>query len=226
MILDTNPFAWAELQAELSLQTALAHLLLFLNAHLSFSHANQVAVIASHTKEATFLFPSTTPTARPPSQNDANKYRLFAQIEDQVQASLQRLFERTDPDSLAGTNETMMAGALSLALTYIHRVVNADTLDLGSTLPRPGEVPRQEVSSMTARILVVSVSGDLANQYVSVMNSIFAAQRQRVPIDICKISGDTVFLQQASDSTGGIYMLLEQPGSLLQYLLVCTPLPT
>lgn len=79
---------------------------------------------------------------------------------------------------------------------------------------------------MTARILVVSVSGDLANQYVSVMNSIFAAQRQRVPIDICKISGDTVFLQQASDSTGGIYMLLEQPGSLLQYLLVRTPLPT
>ena len=226
VILDTNPFAWAELQAELSLQTALAHLLLFLNAHLSFSHANQVAVIASHTKEATFLFPSTNPTARPPSQNDANKYRLFAQIEDQVQASLQRLFERTDPDSLAGTNETMMAGALSLALTYIHRVVNADTLDLGNTLPRPGEMPRQEVSSMTARILVVSVSGDLANQYVSVMNSIFAAQRQRVPIDICKISGDTVFLQQASDSTGGIYMLLEQPGSLLQYLLVRTPLPT
>lgn len=73
---------------------------------------------------------------------------------------------------------------------------------------------------MTARILVISVSGDLANQYVSVMNSIFAAQRMRCAVDICKIAGDTVFLQQASDATGGVYMQLEHPEALLQYLLV------
>jgi transcription initiation factor TFIIH subunit 3 len=138
---------------------------------------------------------------------------------------LQELLAHTSANALSGTNETMMAGALSLALAYIHRVCNADNIDVGTTLPRPGDIPRQDVASMTARILVVSVSGDLANQYVSVMNSIFAAQRQRVPIDICKIAGDTVFLQQASDSTGGIYMQLEHPSSLLQYLLVITHSP-
>ena len=113
-----------------------------------------------------------------------------------------------------------MSGALSLALAYINRVCHVDNIDQGATAPRPGEIQTTDNIFMTARILVISVSGDLANQYVSVMNSIFAAQRQRVPIDICKIAGDTVFLQQASDLTHGIYMQLQHPESLLQYLLV------
>jgi len=119
----------------------------------------------------------------------------------------------------------MMSGALSLALSYIHRSTTDLSPTTGATTtasaPRAGDVGSAG-PSMTARILVVSVSGDLANQYVAVMNNIFAAQRLRVPIDICKIAGDTVFLQQASDSTGGIYMQLQHPRSLLQYLLVTT----
>jgi len=52
------------------------------------------------------------------------------------------------------------------------------------------------------------------------MNTIFASQRLRIPIDICKIAGDTVFLQQASDATGGTYMKLEHTRGLLQYLMM------
>ena len=213
VILDTNPFAWSALHDQLPLKTALSHILLFLNAHLSFSHANQVAVIASHTKTASFLYPNPAAAARASASattdpyRDANKYRLFGQIEDTVQASLRELLAGTDETTLHGTSETMMAGALSMALAYIHRAVGA------------GDKP-DAPTSMTARILVVSVSGDLATQYVAVMNSIFAAQRNRVPVDICKIAGDTVFLQQASDSTGGIYMQLKHPEALLQSLLV------
>lgn len=66
----------------------------------------------------------------------------------------------------------------------------------------------------------MSVSGDLANQYIPVMNSIFAAQRKRIPIDILKLAGDTVLLQQASDATGGVYMKPERPEGLLQYLMM------
>lgn len=117
-----------------------------------------------------------------------------------------------------------MAGALSLALSYINKLVHVDANDTGVSVPQPGQVGRPDTTTMTARILVVSVSGDLANQYVSVMNSIFAAQRQKVPVDICKIAGDTVFLQQASEATGGVYMQLEHPESLFQYLLVGVPL--
>jgi transcription initiation factor TFIIH subunit 3 len=130
------------------------------------------------------------------------------------------LLASTTASALSGTNETMMAGALSLALSYIHRICHVDNSTIGTSAPRPGEIPRQDQAAMTARILVISVSGDLANQYVSVMNSIFAAQRMRCPVDICKIAGDTVFLQQASDATGGVYMQLEHPEALLQYLLV------
>ena len=52
------------------------------------------------------------------------------------------------------------------------------------------------------------------------MNTIFACQRLSIPIDIAKIAGDTVFLQQASDATKGLYMKLEHPQGLLQYLMM------
>lgn len=42
----------------------------------------------------------------------------------------------------------------------------------------------------------------------------------RIPIDILKLAGDTVFLQQASDTTRGIYMHLKNPQGLLQYLMI------
>ncbi|TGZ83864.1 Tfb4-domain-containing protein [Ascodesmis nigricans] len=250
VILDTNPFAWSRLSDSLPLQTALSHVLLFINAHLAFSHANRVAVIASHTNSATFLYPTPPSPASPENPDgidatedlgdpyrDANKYRPFSQVETAVHKNLQRLLSSTTPDSLAfltahnGGGETMMAGALSLALTYISKTCSASSL---MSDPVSGPAPGASLDptnpsagtgvgggDMTGRIMVISVSGDLASQYVAVMNSIFAAQRARVPIDIAKISGDTVFLQQASDSTGGVYMQLERPQALLQYLLSC-----
>ncbi|KAL0633211.1 RNA polymerase II transcription factor B subunit 4 [Maublancomyces gigas] len=239
LILDTNPFAWSKLHPTLPLPRAVASILLFLNAHLAFSHANRVAVIAAHTKEAVFLYPSTHPSTNSETSvtddstqssnndplRDANKYRQFRIVEDEVQASFRRLMASTTPDMLAGTNETMMAGALSLALAYINRLslASEDPASGGATGGnRTANGTRDaDVTSMNARILVLSVSGDLSTQYVSMMNSIFAAQRKKIPIDICKIAGETVFLQQASDATRGIYMQLQHPGSLLQYLMVC-----
>ncbi|PUU75171.1 TFIIH subunit Tfb4/p34 [Tuber borchii] len=222
LILDTNPYAWSTLSATLPLDRALASILIFLNAHMAFSHANRVAVIASHTKSARFLYPTTTTTAAAGGSGgedpfrDANKYRQFRIIEDQVQASFAELMRQTTTEELVDSKETMMAGALGLALGYINRLVRVDDGGIGGGIGGGGG----EVISMNARILVVSVSGDLAEQYVPVMNSIFAAQRKKIPIDICKVAGETVFLQQASDTTRGIYMQLEHPESLLQYLMM------
>lgn len=197
LILDTNPFAWSKLHPTLPLPRAVASILLFLNAHLAFSHANRVAVIAAHTKEAVFLYPSTHPTSIASFQTsvtddstqgsnndplrDANKYRQFRIVEDEVQASFRRLMASTTPDMLAGTNETMMAGALSLALAYINRLSLASEDSAGGATGgnRMANGTRDaDVTSMNARILVLSVSGDLSTQYVSMMNSIFAAQRK------------------------------------------------
>lgn len=83
---------------------------------------------------------------------------------------------------LAGTNETMMAGALSLALAYINRLCLASEDSVSGGSAGGGRMANgvrdTDVMSMNARILVLSVSGDLSTQYVSMMNSIFAAQRK------------------------------------------------
>lgn len=159
--------------------------------------------------------------------DDANKYRPFRLVEDAITTSLRALIANTTETDLSASNTTMMAGALTLALAYINR----QTLDHSDSNPgtsatsanidtnNDGTDPDRR-QTLQSRILVLSVSGDLAYQYIPVMNCIFAAQRKRIPIDICKVAGDTVFLQQASDATRGIYMALEQPQGLLQYLMM------
>lgn len=157
----------------------------------------------------------------PPDLNDANKYRPFALIEDSLLSSLRDLITTTTEDDIATTNTTQMAGALTLALSYINRAtVDFTDADASSkTTAATMEAP-ENTSGLQSRILVVSVSGDLAHQYIPIMNTTFAAQRLRVPIDILKLAGDTVFLQQASDTTKGIYMQLSNPQGLLQYLMM------
>lgn len=272
VILDTNPFAWDALQSALPLSHALANILLFINAHLAFSQANKIAVIASHTKSAKLLYPpspsqasgpppggattgqygarpltivdrlglakdggegsgsgaasnggstaastpgpsgvgggraisphdqhlnnnnhnnrgsaSTLPAPPPDPERDANKYRQFRIVEDHVTAALYALMAETTEDSLAGTNMTMMAGALSLALTYIHKMAMPieettlhGTLQAGGGVAPPPEGSKKDEFEMTmnAKIVVISVSGDLAEQYIPIMNCIFAAQRK------------------------------------------------
>lgn len=95
---------------------------------------------------------------------------------------------------------------------------------------------------LKARILVLSVSGEASQQYIPIMNCIFAAQKavscrqfnayvaplvaercveQSIPIDVCKIYGeDAVFLQQAAHLTKASYYRLERRSGLLQYLMM------
>ncbi|KAH0545560.1 hypothetical protein FGG08_000391 [Glutinoglossum americanum] len=176
----------------------------------------------------------TTPAGSPAGQHqrtaitadDANKYRPFRLVEDEVMANLRALIDSTTESDLQGTSTTMMAGALTLALAYINRETLAYEESGGGVSSRKdtsipvGPDAQEAKPGMQSRILVLSVSGDLAFQYIPIMNCIFAAQRKKIPIDICKIAGDTVFLQQASDATRGVYMHLEDPRGLLQYLML------
>lgn len=261
IILDTNAHAWALLSDSLPLSKAVANLLVFVNAHLAINHANRVAILASHSERADWLYP-TPPRSRdqdnatngashgngddtgtggpvqPP--DDANKYRPFAHIEHAVLTNLRRLVATTTPSNLTSTPATMMAGALTLALTYISKATasipsqtsrtqfnysdptstSAGGNDLTTT--GPGGTNNQTSQGLSSRILILSVSGDLATQYIPIMNTIFAAQRLSIPLDILKLSGDTVFLQQAADATNGIYLALTTPlarAALLQYLM-------
>lgn len=257
IILDTNPHAWALLADSLPLSKAVTNLLVFINAHLAINHANKVAVLASHAEKAEWLYPTPAKwrsgdsavngnsdvamangdysggTGQP--LDDANKYRPFAHIEHALVNNLRRLVDSTSTESLSSTPATMMAGALTLALTYISKqtasLPSANTsaqfnysdptsMAGGNELAKDG-TGGQTSLTLSSRILVLSVSGDLANQYIPIMNSIFACQRLNIPIDILKLAGDTVFLQQAADATGGIYMALDKNSrsGLLQYLM-------
>lgn len=120
-----------------------------------------------------------------PTNTDADKYRPFRLIEDNVLSNLQALIDSTSETDVAQMNATMMAGALTLALAFI----NKQTLEYAEnngvagggrstnemTEPKDTDGENQGLQS---RILIVSVSDDLASQYIPVMNCIFAAQRK------------------------------------------------
>ncbi|KAJ4334761.1 RNA polymerase II transcription factor B subunit 4 [Ascochyta clinopodiicola] len=243
IVLDTNPHAWAHLSTTLSLSAALANILIFINAHLASGNANEVAVIASHSHKTSFLYP--TKASSQPRQNgktngdvdmsgsgaershqeSPNKYRPFAVVESTILQNFGKLLDETNESHLAATPTTLIGGALSLALAYISKstILHAPIAsgnDNSMAALADSENAHVDRIPLTSRILVVSVSGDLANQYIPVMNSIFAAQRKKIPIDILKLAGDTVLLQQASDATGGVYMKPERPEGLLQYMMM------
>ncbi|KAK9466495.1 TFIIH subunit Tfb4/p34 [Lipomyces arxii] len=241
VVLDTNPLGW---NGQISLREALSSLLIFLNSHLSLSHSNEVAVIASHTNRLKFLYPrpdsestvvakvsedhSPTDSSNEDhtngngngygngngngngthSMSDFSMYRQFRVVNESVLRELDQLLQETKAEDIERNgvpfDSTVMSGALSVALSYINRL--AGGVDDGDM-------------RMKARVLVVSVCADLASQYVPIMNSIFAAQKMKVPIDVCKLGNDTVFLQQAADTTGGVYLHLVNPTGLIQYLM-------
>ncbi|KAJ5098383.1 Transcription factor Tfb4 [Penicillium argentinense] len=253
VILDTNPRAWAALKDSLALSQAVANILVFINAHLAFNYANEVAVVASHSQKAAWLYRHDI-SAKPSTDNDGNgdididmdaptpaqtnKYRPFRLVEEQVLKNLNDLMDSTNSDDIRENTSTMLAGALTLALSYTNRRRiawaqehgGADLNDavgegsggtgIGSGLGRSSA--SDDDDRLQSRILIVSVSGssDSAHQYIPVMNCIFACQRLQIPIDVCKLSGDAVFLQQACDATKGVYMALDEPKGLLQYLMM------
>ncbi|KAB8342765.1 hypothetical protein FH972_022363 [Carpinus fangiana] len=230
LVLDTNPRAWAHLSSTLPLSRAVATLLVFINAHLAFSHENRVAVIASHCQRTVWLYPTpSTPQPPPPSGSatlpskqkhpnhptpNANKYLPFAQVEAAVQRNLAQLLKTTDADA-AALPTTQIAGALTLALSYINKTsLTLTSTTSASAADQATQQSRASNTALTSRILVVSASGDLAAQYIPLMNAMFGAQHVRIAIDILKLVGDSVLLQQASFTTGGIFLSPAVPATL------------
>lgn len=166
-----------------------------------------------------------------------NKYRPFRVVEEHVTQNLRHLLDSTASADVKTSTSTMMAGALTLALSHINRRTiawdeahgGADPTDPSSATATSGPGGSNSngrdgtgVEGLQSRILIISVSNstDSAHQYIPIMNGIFACQRLHIPIDVCKLSGDAVFLQQASDATRGVYMALSEPRGLLQYLMM------
>ncbi|BFZ60272.1 RNA polymerase II transcription factor B subunit 4 [Saitoella coloradoensis] len=252
VILDTNPFAWESLSSILTLEKALAQLLIFVNAHLALSHDNRVALLASHIDRAEFLYPdihasqSREALAAPAPQGTgnedtvtddgthsrlANSYRPFRTVDDTVHHNLRSFLSHPTTSTPTTQSSSLIAGALTRALTYINRVETELGAGTGGA------------AQMRSRVFVLSVSGEGREGYVAMMNCIFATQKKRIPIDVCSLTptspsqpsnvqnsraSSTSFLQQAADATSGLYLSLPlspsrppppSSPSLLQYLL-------
>lgn len=192
VIFDASSDGWASRPAEINFREALAATLILLNAHLALDSNNRIAVIGFNGRGPKLLYPSSL---------EANShllsgvmYRQFRTVDEAVLTGLYQMMDPPTPNVACS-----VAGPLSLALCHMNRILG----------PHDGR--------MNGRILVVNASGDISTKYIPTMNSIFAAQKLRVPIDVCNIGGTKSFLQQAADFTGGAYLEPDSTKGLVQY---------
>ncbi|SCW01263.1 LAFE_0D08724g1_1 [Lachancea fermentati] len=219
VIVDTTPKLWAELDKEshqdANLISALQSLIVFLNAHLAFNSANQVAVIAAHSSGLKYLFPTTSSVNQTTAQKSGDlsiistdMYRQFRNVDETVLEELYNLLklEKSQPEPGNGIRKSALSGAMSAGLTYINRVTK-----------------EQDNISLKSRLLVITCGSsggkDEGFQYIPIMNCIFSATKTKCPIDVVKIGGtqESTFLQQATDATNGVYLHVNSTEGLIQY---------
>ncbi|ENN73317.1 hypothetical protein HUJ04_002131 [Dendroctonus ponderosae] len=198
VILDTNPTQKMLRDKQNQLTNIVDSVVAFSNSHLMQKAQNKLAVMACHSKTSQFIYPG----AKKPldvRQVDG-QYEAFLLVEKTVK---QNLAELLGSESSTAVTESLLAGAIAMALCYIAR--------LQRTKP-PG-------SKLNSRILVVSGSGDSASQYMNYMNVFFTAQKLNVVLDVCALDQHLSLLQQGCDITGGMYLKVPQITALLQFLL-------
>jgi len=239
IIIDTNPRAWAALASVLPLSAAVANILIFANSHLSLSSSNRIAIIASHSNRAAWLYPS---PPKPPSEDvemgdagsrpskpakphlqthSSNKFPQFAEIESSVLGSLRALIDETNTADIS-LSTSAISGALSLALAHISKTAGSlnAAVTTAATGPPGSYKSSGRLAGLHARILTISVSDSFADQYIPTMNAVFAAEHARIPIDTLVLRGNPTFLEQASSITRGTFIRATNPHGLLQYLMM------
>lgn len=174
--------------------------MVFANSHLMMSSLNKLAVIAAHTNKSVFLYPNNLYVSND-SSNDG-RYELFCRMNDQIKDQVQSIVLQSLEEALY--SDSLIAGAMTMALCYLNRIDKEHEL-------------REE--TLSSRILVIKGSEDNPEQYMNFMNAVFTAQKQNVVIDACILDNDSGLLQQACDITGGVYLKVPQMAGLLQYLL-------
>lgn len=215
--------------------TIFSQILIFLNAFMLLSKQNKLSVIAAHPRTAEYLYPnsftdnttqisSSRTTSERKRKEDAenNDDDEVMLVNDQQQTArssssssvsvivkkeVQRLIKRHQSavvkNSEVEENGSMFAPAVSLGLCYINRL-------------------KRVFPKLRSRLLVISASEDNTYEYVTMMNAIFSAHKLQVPVDSCVLhSEDSLFLQQASAITSGLYLhpSAAHQSAVLQHLL-------
>ncbi|XP_054715189.1 general transcription factor IIH subunit 3-like [Uloborus diversus] len=201
VVVDLNPSPYLIKDGECIMPRCLDAVAAFCNAHMMLSPLNKIAVIGCHTKQSCFLFPTPTSSEAEDFRPADGQYELFADIKNSILKNTKKLvFQNSDTDVYT---ESLIAGAMTMALCYIHRVQKQQIVE----------------TKIPSRILVITASGDSASQYMNFMNVFFTSQKEGVLIDACVVEKDSGLLQQGCDITGGMYLKVQNISALLQYLL-------
>ncbi|PWA02437.1 hypothetical protein BB558_001412 [Smittium angustum] len=200
IIMDCNPFQWEK--NDISIKEATSQLLVFINAYLALKPENSLAIVGSSVDKCEFFYPSSSLQTKNDEMIDVG-YSQFKKTDEKIIQHLYQFYENTKLPTIHDHDTCRLANSLSKALSYINKI-------------------KKGVSNnnIHPRIMILSVSNDDAKQYIPTMNSIFAAQKLDVIIDVCRISKTkSMFLEQASEITGGNYVEEILPTGLLQTLL-------
>ncbi|KAF5351960.1 hypothetical protein D9756_007562 [Leucocoprinus leucothites] len=212
VVLDLPPAQWHRAAHHgLPLSDFLSHVLVFLHAHIAANAENSLAVFGAFPGSSTLLYSSADPVPEHLPIHP-NSYPPFAALDHAVNRRIHAHLDALDDSS---ADPSALIAAITKALCYVNRLSLSPAANTNPSAERdPSVLP-------DPRLLVLSVSPDLATSYIPIMNSVFSAQKLKVTIDVCQVFGpDTVFLQQAAHLTGGSYIHLERRDALLQYLIM------
>jgi len=201
LVVDVNPNQLLFARSPGSFSRIMNSVLTFMNSHMMLHSSNRVALLAAHSSGCSYLYPDPTEQKQLLRQQDG-QHELFYQVETVVRRRLKSVLSR-DMSARAAGSESLLAGGLAMALTYINKV-------------KAGLGPAEKVNP---RLFVMSSTGDSAAQYINYMNVFFTAQKLNIPLDVCMLSQDSGLLQQGCDITGGVYLKVENTERLFQYLI-------
>lgn len=242
LIFELTPRSWYALRNQVTIQETVKTLLVFLNAHLSLNNSNQVCFILSLPFGSEILHPNVESlseeqdvdgTGDKPTLVNKGMYRNFRLVDEMVMRKLNEALERMSKElGEKEKNSSTVAGALLRALTYTNRLLHVDqsistttasainsTASTMNSLGGSGNSGNALTTSMHARVLIVTPNDTYESNYIAIMNSIFAAQKMKVPLDVAKLGGHQApYLQQAADATNGVYLHIKEPQGLMQVL--------
>jgi len=214
LVLDVNPdqrlfFGKSFSRMSQWLDSALA----FVNAHLLLHPNNEVCVVAVSKNTCQFLYPEVTSSRPRPRKAADGQFEGFRDVETVIRANAMALLKR-EMAHQSLVLDSLVAGGLCLALTYVNRRQKESNLAAG----QDDDKKAANQLHVKARVLVMTASGATASQYMNYMNAFFTAQKMGVPVDTCMMDRESGLLQQGADITGGLYVKVPNLDCLFQFL--------
>jgi len=211
--------------------------LALVNSHLLLHPSNEVAVVAASKRACKFLYPDGTRSSSSIQEETITntaacdgQFEGFRNIEKLIRQRAYNMIAGelrlpTEPNQPFVTPDSLVAGGLCMALSYINR--RHKDRELPSISDKTSEKSiskgtndlKDTSNKINARILVMTASGSAATQYMNYMNAFFTSQKMNIPVDTCMLDRDSSLLQQGADITGGLYVKVPNIDSLFQFLV-------